>query len=249
MGILSNLFPRVVNLSAVGSVVILFVLIARIVLCRAPKVFSYALWGIVLVRLLIPVSISSPVSAVPEIQTTSPYEINAVLPEIQFETPADRQENMQNLEHSIQTGEVYAPIQHEVEPAEYLGIIWLIGTMAMTGYSVLSYLKIRKKVQISIPLRDNIYLADDIQSPFVIGLVRPRIYLPCGLSEGEQSYIILHEQHHIHRFDHWIKALAFFALTIHWFNPRCCLSMLRHGTLRQRSCVSRIIHGNMFSGN
>lgn len=241
MGILSNLFPRVVNLSAVGSVVILFVMIARIFLLRAPKIFSYALWGIVLVRLLIPLSIPSPMSAIPEIQTTSHYEINAALPEIQFETSADRQENIQNLEQSIQTGEGYVPVQHEVEPAEYLGIIWLIGVIAMTGYSILAYCKIRRKVQISIPLRDNIFLADDIQSPFVMGLLRPRIYLPGSLTGGEQSYIILHEQHHIRRLDHWFKALAFFTLTIHWFNPLVWVAFVLSAKDMEMSCDEAVI--------
>lgn len=241
MNDIANLFSQVVNLSAVGSVVILFVLVARIFLHRAPKLFSYALWGIVLVRLLIPLSIPSPVSAIPEIQTTSHYEINAVLPEIQYETPADRQANVQNLEQSIQSGEGYVPVQHEVEPAEYLGIIWLIGVTTMTGYSILAYFKIRRKVQISVPLRDNVYLADDIQSPFVMGLIRPKIYLPCSLTEGEQSYIILHEQHHIRRLDHWFKALAFFALTIHWFNPLVWLAFVLSAKDMEMSCDEAVI--------
>ncbi len=241
MDFFTNLFPSVLELTAVGSVIILFVIAARLFLRKAPKIFSYALWSIVLIRLLIPISIPSPVSAVPEIPSVSDSQINVVLPEIQFETPSDKQENIQNLEQSVHSEDSYIPTRHEIEPAEYLALIWLLGAAAMTGWSILSYQRIRRKVQISVPLRDNIYLADDIQSPFVIGLIRPRIYLPGSLTEGEQSYIILHEQHHIRRLDHWFKALAFFALTIHWFNPLVWLAFVLSAKDMEMSCDEAVI--------
>lgn len=241
MGILSNLFPRVVNLSAVGSVVILFVLIARIFLRRAPKIFCYALWGIVLVRLLIPLSIPSPVSFIPDTAAVDQYQMNQMLPELEFETPSDRKENIQSIQNADQNNGVVVQISRSIEPVYYLAIAWLAGIAVMNISSVFSFTRIRRKVQISIPLRDNIFLADDIQSPFVMGLLRPRIYLPGSLTEGEQSYIILHEQHHIHRFDHWIKALAFLALTIHWFNPLVWLAFVLSAKDMEMSCDEAVI--------
>lgn len=237
----SALFPNVVNMSAIGSIVILFVLLARLVLRKAPKVFSYALWSIVLIRLLVPLSVPSPVSAIPEIQTTNRSELNMVLPEIEFETPADRKQNMENLEQAVEDNTAYVPTKTTVAPVDYLTIGWVTGMVFMSIYSILSYWSIRKKVRISIPLRENIHLADDIGSPFVMGLFRPMIYLPCHLGQREQEYIILHEQHHIRRGDHWIKALSFLALTIHWFNPLVWVAFILSGRDMEMSCDEAVI--------
>jgi bla regulator protein BlaR1 len=98
-------------------------------------------------------------------------------------------------------------------------MLWLLGIAMMIIYSMMSLIKLRRKLVGAICLRDNIYLADYIPTPFVIGLFRPRIYLPSTISKQEQSYIILHEQMHIRRLDHLVKMIAFIALTVHWFNP------------------------------
>lgn len=111
----------------------------------------------------------------------------------------------------------------------------------MAGYGVVSYLGVRRKLRVMIPLRDNIFLADDIRSPFVIGLFRPRIYLPCGLGDKEQEYIVLHERHHIRRCDHIAKALAFIALCIHWFNPLVWLAFGLFGKDMEMSCDEAVI--------
>lgn len=241
MSYFANLFPRVVNLSAVASIVILFVLLARLFLRGAPKVFSYALWSLVLIRLLIPLSIPSPVSAIPRIQTTGEAQINIALPQIEYETPVDRQENLQKLEQAIEENTAYVPSTTVIEPADYLALIWVAGMLLLTLYSIASYLTVRKQIRISIPLRDNIYIADDIRSPFVIGLLRPRIYLPDHLGQQEQEYIILHEQHHIRRCDHWVKALAFLALTLHWFNPLVWLAFVLSARDMEMSCDEAVI--------
>lgn len=238
---LRNLFPAMIDLTVVGSIAIVFVLVARLFLRKAPKIFSYALWAIVLVRLLIPMSIPSPISAVPDLPEASNADLNAALPRLEYETPQDRQENVQNLEQFAQTGGAYVHTSHVVKPSVYVPMIWLAGVIGMTAYSIISYSRIRKKIQISVPLRENIYLADDIRSPFVIGLFRPRIYLPDNLTEGEQSYIILHEQHHIRRFDHWFKALAFLALTVHWFNPLVWLAFILSARDMEMSCDEAVI--------
>lgn len=149
MNYLVDLFSGLVNMSAVASIVILFVLAARLLLKRAPKIFSYALWAIVLVRLLVPISIPSPVSAVPQIQATAGHEINAALPAIEFEAPSNREQNIiiqeQNIinpEQPIENNEAYGKVSHSVEPAVYLTIAWLVGIGIMLLYSVISYLGI-----------------------------------------------------------------------------------------------------------
>lgn len=248
MNYLVDLFSGLVNMSAVASIVILFVLAARLLLKRAPKIFSYALWAIVLVRLLVPISIPSPVSAVPQIQATAGHEINAALPAIEFEAPGNREQNIiiqeQNItnpEQPIENNEAYRKVNHSVEPAVYLTIAWLVGIGIMLLYSVISYLGIRQKVRIVVPLRDNIFIADDIKSPFAVGFIRPKIYLPCNLDEREQEYIILHEQHHIRRLDHIAKALAFLALSIHWFNPLVWVAFILACKDMEMSCDEAVI--------
>lgn len=237
-----DFFPRLINMSAIASIVILFVFAARLILKRAPKIFSYALWAIVLIRLLVPVHIPSPISAIPVTQTTNSAEINAALPRLDFETLGDRQENSFSLQQSIEKDTPYVHVSHSLEPTGYLAIAWLAGMGVMVLYSCLSYWKIKKKVRISVLLRDNIFIADDIGSPCVIGFGLPNIYLPNGLSEKEQEYIILHEQHHIKRLDHIIKGIAFVALTIHWFNPLVWVAFILACKDMEMSCDEAVIH-------
>lgn len=241
MNHLTDFFPRLINMSAIASIVILFVLAARLILKRAPKIFSYALWAIVLIRLLVPIHIPSPISAIPVTQTTNSAEINAALPPLDFETPKDRQENSYSLQQSIEKDTPYVHVSHSLEPTGYLAIGWIAGMGVMVLYSCLSYWKIKKKVRISVLLRDNIFIADDIGSPCVIGFGMPNIYLPNCLGEKEQEYIILHEQHHIRRFDHVIKALAFLALTIHWFNPLVWIAFVLACKDMEMSCDEAVI--------
>lgn len=225
-----------------ASIVILFVLATRLILKRAPKVFSYALWLIVLIRLLVPISVQSPVSAIPEIQTTNSFEINEALPDFDFELPSDRKENQLNLQQAIETGNpITVRVSRSLEPAQYLALGWMAGMLFMLLYSVISYQKIRRKLDVVVPLRGNIFIADDIQSPFVIGFIRPKIYLPCNLGEREQEYIILHEQHHIRRLDHIFKSLAFLALTIHWFNPLVWVAFVLACRDMEMSCDEAVI--------
>ena len=241
MNHLIDFFPRLINMSAIASIVILFVLAARLILKRAPKIFSYALWAIVLIRLLIPIHIPSPISAIPVTQTTNSAEINAALPPLDFETPKDRQENSYSLQQSIEKDTPYVHVSHSLEPTGYLAIGWIAGMGVMVLYSCLSYWKIKKKVRISVLLRDNIFIADDMGSPCVIGFGMPNIYLPNGLSEKEQEYIILHEQHHIKRLDHIVKGLAFVALTIHWFNPLVWVAFVLACKDMEMSCDEAVI--------
>ena len=236
-----DFFPRLINMSAIASIVILFVLVVRLILKRAPKVFSYALWAIVLIRLLIPVSIQSPISVVPNTPAASGAVINSALPEIEFETPRDREQNYYESQNTT-SEDVQVYVSRTMEPIVYLSIAWLIGMAVMVLYSGISYLKIRRMVRIAVPLRDNIWIADDIKSPFVIGFIKPKIYLPNNLGEQEQEYIILHEQHHIKRLDHIIKGIAFVALTIHWFNPLVWVAFILACKDMEMSCDEAVIH-------
>ena len=240
MKMIVDFLPELLRINLVTSIVILIILGARLILKRAPKVFSYALWAIVLIRLLIPVSIQSPISVVPNTPAASGAVINSALPEIEFETLRDREQNYYESQNtSPEDVQVY--VSRTMEPMVYLSLAWLVGVAVMVLYSGISYLKIRRMVRIAVPLRENIWIADDIKSPFVIGFIKPKIYLPNNLGEQEQEYIILHEQYHIRRLDHVIKALAFLALTIHWFNPLVWIAFVLACKDMEMSCDEAVI--------
>ena len=234
-------FPDLLDLNLTVSIVILFILCVRQFLKRAPKIFSYALWGIVLLRLLVPVSIESPMSFVPErTEFSSMVEVNEVLPEIQFETPRDRADNEWHAENAP-SGEPLVQTYHTADAQTYLTLIWLVGMAGMAAYSAVSYIKLRQKLRTAIPFRNRILIADHIDSPFVMGLFRPVIYLPGALSDMERRYIIAHERHHIRRGDHVFKALGFLALTIHWFNPLVWLAFSLANRDMEMSCDEAVI--------
>lgn len=244
-------FPRLLNMSLTASVVILFVIFARLLLKRAPKIFSYALWYVVLFRLFCPVAINSPLSllgmfdaptmeshsAASSIEYIPANIVHTESPEIHMPVPGVSDVvNRQLPQGAEQLGA--DPLEF---PTTFATYIWGAGFLAMAVYSVIAYFGIRKKLKVVIPLRDNIFIADDIKSPFVIGFFRPGIYLPCGLGGKEQEYIILHEQHHIRRLDHIVKALAFLALCIHWFNPLVWLAFVLMGKDMEMSCDEAVI--------
>ena len=234
-------FDDLLEISVTAGIVILSVLLVRLLLKKAPKVFSYALWGIVLLRLLLPVSIESPIGIIPKEPEFSPaVEVNRVLPEIQFETPADRTENRWHAETTL-PGDPLVQTHHTMDAKTYLTIGWLLGVAGMTLYSVVSYWKLRKRIRVAIPLQKGIFIADDIPTPFVMGIFRPVIFLPGGLSDAELRYIVAHERHHIRRGDHIFKALGFLALTIHWFNPLVWVAFVLAGRDMEMSCDEAVI--------
>lgn len=234
--VMHRLFPIVCNMSLTASVVILAVLAVRLLLRRAPKVFSYALWAVVLFRLLCPVSVTSAVSllgalgapaqersAVTSVVEYVPADIvrnmaPAVTPLPQEPFPAEPGENIISAAPSVTQPDA-APASPLSGPVAVLTLTWLMGIALLLLYSVISLLRLRRRLVGAVRLEDNIYLADYIPSPFVMGLFRPKIYLPSTLTETERGYILRHEQYHLRRRDHVVKLLSFLALCVHWFNP------------------------------
>ena len=243
--------PTLLNMSLTASVAIVLVILLRLLLKKAPKVISYALWAVVLFRLLCPVSVGSSFSLYNLFD--APAEESGTLTSVIEYVPS----NIVHTEYpavalpvpgiSDAVNEVLPqgeeqlradPLEGPVFIATY---VWMAGVLAMVVYSVVSYVRLRRKLSVVVPLRDNIFIADDIKSPFVVGLFRPKIYLPCNLGDKEQEYIILHEQHHIKRLDHVMKALAFLALAIHWFNPLVWIAFILAGKDMEMSCDEAVI--------
>lgn len=243
--------PTLLNMSLTASVAIVLVTLLRLLLKKAPKVISYALWGVVLFRLLCPVSIGSDFSVYNLFDTpteesgtaTSIIEyvpsniVHTEYPAVALPVPGISDainETLPQGEEQLRAD----PLEGPIFIATY---VWMAGVLAMVIYSIVSYIRLRRKLSVVIPLRDNIFIADDIKSPFVVGLFRPKIYLPCNLGDKEQEYIILHEQHHIKRLDHVMKALAFLALAIHWFNPLVWVAFVLASKDMEMSCDEAVI--------
>ena len=235
---MDKLFSAVLNMSLTGSLVILPVLLVRLLLKRFPKIFSYALWSVVLFRLLCPLSLSAPVSFLkvlkPEIRVAAPgTTVVSFLPgdvPAFSEPPSDR-------DVPVRPSQEHKP----VDRASLFPALWLSG-VAVLGLSGLGqYLRLRKKLVDAVPLERGIYWADHIGTPFVLGVFRPKIYLPSNLPAQELPYILAHERHHIRRFDHIWKLLAYCALCIHWFDPLVWVAFVLAGKDMEMSCDEAVI--------
>lgn len=250
-----TLIPKLLNMTLTASVVICAVLILRLLLKRVPKVFSYLLWLLVLLRLLCPFSFRSALSLfsllrVPSAKTGDFVSTMEYIPEdiVHTEFP-EVTLPMTGVSTVINDNLPKGMVQTAGDPMEFpmtfASMLWLLGIAVMLLYCIGTSIVLWRKLRIRVPLRDNIYLADDIRTPFVCGLFRPKIFLPAGLGGQEQEYILLHEQHHIRRGDHIVKLLAFLALTVHWFNPLVWLAFSLASADMEMSCDEAVIkkHG------
>ena len=242
-----TLLPHIWNMSLTGSFVILCVLLARLALKKAPKAYSYALWAVVLFRLLCPVSFSAPFSLLGALDAPAAEQhmVEYIPPDIvhtpypAIDTPSAAVDGTVN--ETLPQG----PEQTAADPLEApmaIGTtVWLFGGGALAAYSLISLLLLRRRLVGALPVGQNVYLADHIGTPFVMGVVRPKIYLPSTLSETERDYILLHERCHIRRLDHVVKLLAFAALCVHWFNPLVWAAFILSGKDMEMSCDEAVL--------
>ena len=242
---MSILFSQVLNMSMTGSVVILLVMLARLILKRAPKIFSYALWSVVLFRLLCPVAFTAPVSVLnalePEVQEAS--ESTSVVYFLPAEVSQDSDFSFVPAENQSGTDGVQAgESEHtHLDLMMVASYVWIVGSAIMILYSVIQYIRLRLKLVGAMAYRGNVYRADYIDTPFVMGIFSPKIYLPSDVPMNERKYIIAHERHHIRRCDHIIKLLAYLALCIHWFNPLVWAAFILAGKDMEMSCDEAVI--------
>ncbi len=219
------LLLQAVNLSISASYFVLAVLLLRPLLKKAPRWVSVALWGLVGLRLALPFSIESVLSLIPSAQTIPTNLPANQAPSLQSGLSAVDQAVNSALVELLPPAASATPTLGTAAdaPLEKLlfaaSILWLCGIMAMLAYTTVSYLRLRRRVADAVCCQDNIYRSEHISSPFVLGILRPRIYLPASLRDADLPHVIAHEQAHIARRDHWWKPLGFVLLSIYWFNP------------------------------
>lgn len=219
------LFIKLLNMSIAAGWFILAVVFLRAILKRAPKSIRRILWALVAVRLVLPYSPQSFLSLIPSAEAVSPDILYAETPEIHsgiyalntFLNPAISK----TLAPAADTGA--APAQMIVSAAS---ADWIAGMAALMLYGTVSYVRLRRRVADAVILRDNIWQSEKVPSPFVLGLFRPRIYLPPSMDEESLAHVVAHERTHISHSDHWIKPLGFLILTVYWFNPLIWLAYI-----------------------
>ena len=240
---MSGIFLKLLNLSISASWLVLVVLALRLVLKRAPKWVNVLLWGMVALRLMLPFSIESALSLIPSAETLSP-EVVQFDPAPTITSGVEFIDNAVNP--SLSESFAAAPLA-SVNPLYvwiYLaGWVWLIGLAAMLAYALVSYLRLRRRVSASIPLRESIYVCDEVPSPFILGIVRPRIYLPSALDEAQRGSVLSHERAHLARHDHWWKPLGFALLAVYWFNPLLWLAYTLLCRDIELACDERVLRG------
>ena len=237
---MSELFLEIVNRSIAASWIVIAVLILRFCLKKAPKWVNVLLWGIVAVRLIFPFSIESALSLIPSAETVSPSIMMETAPSVQTGVPALNQVINPVIDHSLSPapGASANPLQIWIS---VMAAVWLAGAAALLLYSAISYWRLRRRVREAVILRDNIYQSENAGSPFVLGIIQPKIYLPYSVDSGALAYVIAHEQAHIRRGDHWWKPLAFLLLTVHWFNPLLWLSYILLCRDIELACDEKVI--------
>lgn len=215
---MTDLFISLFNMSITASWLVLAVIVLRFLLKKAPKWINAVLWAFVGFRLVCPFSFESIFSLVPSTDTVPHDIIYSQSPTIHSGIPS-----LNSVVNPV-ISESFAPdVTNSVNPLQVVlfvtVIVWLIGIFAMLVYSAVSFIRLSRKVREGVVLKDNIWLCDRIDTPFILGLFRPRIFLPSGMAESDMEYVIAHEKAHLRRRDHWWKPLGFILLTVYWFNP------------------------------
>ena len=238
---MAAVFLKLLNLSISASWLVLTVLVLRLISKRSPKWMNVLLWGIVALRLVLPFSIESVLSLIPSAETLSPEVVR-------FDPAPTITSGVSIIDNAVNpslSGHFAATPEASVNPlyvwTEIAGWVWLIGLGAMLLYALVSYLRLRRRVSVSLPIRNRIYLCDAISSPFILGVVKPHIYLPSGLDEVQRQNVLAHEQAHLARRDHWWKPLGFALLAVYWFNPVLWLAYTLLCRDIELACDERVI--------
>ena len=211
---LESVFLYLLNMSITASWLVAVVLLIRLMLCSAPKYIRMFLWLMVGIRLVFPISLESVLSLVPSADTISPQIIHSYSPSINS--------GIDYINFSIN------PMIQNIEGSNVnllrnltsiMAIVWLIVILLMILYGFVSYFLLNRRVKTAVRLRENIWQSEATVSPFILGLINPRIYIPFKLGEDDIANVVAHENAHIKRKDHWIKPIGYLLLAIYWYNP------------------------------
>lgn len=242
---MNELFLNIVNMSITASILVLLVLVLRLLLKKAPKWVNVLLWGLVAIRLVCPFGIESPLSLIPKtewIVQESVEEEELFLNSVPDSIPAmDFSSLGEDITFHYYPLEPHIEINRGVNSVFVLNCIWLAGVAAMLVYMIVSYICVYRRIHDAKQFRDNIYTSESVSSPFVFGLIRPRICLPENMDAVSMSYVIAHEEAHLRRFDHLWKPFGFILLAVHWFNPLIWLAYILLCRDIEMACDEKVV--------
>jgi len=235
---MDKLFLSILNMSLTGAFIIAAIMLVRLPLKKAPKIISYCFWAVAGFRLIIPFAIEGAFSLIPFNASPIPVDIGVqAVPRIDSGIPI--------VDNAISNTFSAAMPYSSANPLQiWIGIgsyLWLAGIVVMLIYSTLSIVLLKQRLQSAVNIGENIYEANDLNTPIVTGLFRPKIFIPAGLTDEERRYILLHERTHIRRRDHFVKMFAYMLLCIHWFNPLVWVAFLLVCADMEMSCDERVM--------
>lgn len=238
---MTDLFLKVLNMSIAASWLILAVLVLRLLLRRGPKWVRPLMWGVVALRLVLPFSFESALSLIPSAETVSTQAVRYSSEQVIQSGVAV----IDNAVNPIITQNFTPDAVSSVNPRYALSfiaaVVWLIGIAALLIYALASWMGLRNRVSTAVKLRDNIYQSEFVTSPFVLGVFRPKIYLPYGMGEQDVQHVTAHEAAHIARRDTWFKPLGYAVLCLHWFNPLVWLAWVLFCRDIEYACDERVV--------
>ena len=248
---MSKLFLHLLNISITAGWIVLVVVLLRFVLKKAPKWIRVVLWGLVALRLMLPVSIESVTSLVPSAETVKVESVTYTPPTFQSALPLPAVEGERIV---LQSG--FSALNSAVNPtpaeaAEHFdtvavlktvaGWVWLTGVVGMLLYALISFWRLKHRVRASVALEKGVYVCDEISDPFILGLIVPKIYLPSGMDGQTRGYVLSHERAHLKRFDFIWKPLGFLLLSVYWFNPLLWLAYVLLCRDIELACDEKVI--------
>lgn len=241
---MSAVFETVLEMSLKACFVIAVIMIARLILARAPKKHSYILWAAAALRLCLPFSVGTKLSifgisrffdgADTKTVITDPIPGNTVIPDIIPDM------GNQDVITDI-AGDPVISVSHGISVMQILAAFWLCGVVAMLIYGIISYIIVYRRMSTATRYEKNVFCSENVLSPFTLGFIKPRIYIPYGLDDITREKVIAHERCHINRFDHIVKPFAFILLAVHWFNPLCWLAFNRMSLDMEMSCDEKLL--------
>lgn len=222
---MSGIFLKILDMGYAAGWLMAAVILARLLLKKAPRRIICLLWALAAVRLLCPFSIKSAFSLIPDSRPLTDVAVREIsltartLPQNNYLSVRDNISRPEGKEGDI-------PEQPEYDVMDVLPAVWAAGVVLMLVYGINGYYRIKRRTGASIPVRENIMKCDAVDTPFILGVLRPRIFLPSGMEDFEMEYVVAHERAHIKRRDHWWKPMGFLILCVYWFHPLCWVSYM-----------------------
>lgn len=237
------LFLKLVNLSLTAGWLVLAVVVLRLIFRKAPRWIFCALWGLVALRLICPVSVESVLSLIPSaeplpqdiIYTAEPYIDSGI-------EVVDRVVNPVLMD-SLGAAETLTSVNPTQVWSFILSRIWVVGTVIILAYALVSFLLLKHRVSTATLLKKGVKQSERVVSPFVLGIFRPVVYLPYGVSDDDLEHVLAHEQAHIRRRDHWWKPVGFLLLSVYWFNPLMWVAYVLLCRDIEAACDEKVIKG------